>query len=133
MVPGTFPIPTWQITACHSPLILIIVTDNRVTSDNPPYASWIELKDAIPSDEQMLWFRRFYLPNEADWRSWKASPIAAPTESFAKVPPAWIGVAELDILRDEGIAYGEKIRDAGVAVEVHRYPAVHSLFYLDGE
>ena len=40
---------------------------------------------------------------------------------FAKVPDAWIGVCELDVLRDEGIMYGEALRKAGRTVEIKVY------------
>jgi acetyl esterase/lipase len=69
----------------------------------------------------MLWFRNNYLPNKEDWAKWESSPIFAPDETTAKAPPAWIAVAELDILRDEGIAYGEKLRAAGVDVTIKGY------------
>jgi acetyl esterase/lipase len=51
---------------------------------------------------------------------------------LAKVPPAYIGVCELDLLRDEGIAYGEKLKSLGVNVEVKVYPrAPHLILGLD--
>lgn len=81
----------------------------------------------------MLWFRNNYTPNEKDWTKWDNSPIFAPEESFKKAPPAWIGVAELDILRDEGLAYADKLRNAGVNVEVKIYKgAPHPIMAMDG-
>lgn len=81
----------------------------------------------------MIWFRTHYLPNEADWKNWDNSPIYAPDESFAKVPDAWIGVAELDILRDEGITYGDKLKNFGKNVETKIYKgAPHPIMAQDG-
>lgn len=81
----------------------------------------------------MLWFKHNYSPNEADWTKWDNSPLFAPDESFKKVPPAWIGVAELDILRDEGIAYAEKLSKAGVPVDLKVYKgAPHPIMAMDG-
>ncbi|KAH7104099.1 alpha/beta hydrolase fold-domain-containing protein [Auriculariales sp. MPI-PUGE-AT-0066] len=100
-------------------LLIVPVLDNTSTLEESPYVSWSELKHMPGLDpEQMIWFREMYMPREEDWKDWKASPMLAPPESFAKAPPAWIGVAGLDILRDEGISYGEKLRAAGVKAEV---------------
>lgn len=40
-------------------------------------------------------------------------------KNLADLPPAYIGVAGHDPLRDDGIRYGELLAAAGVAVEVH--------------
>jgi len=40
-------------------------------------------------------------------------------QSLAGLPPAYIGVAGFDPLRDDGIRYGELLAAAGVPVEVH--------------
>ncbi|ETW23955.1 lipase, partial [Mycobacterium gastri 'Wayne'] len=40
-------------------------------------------------------------------------------ENLAGLPPAYIGVAGYDPLRDDGIRYGERLSAAGVPVEVH--------------
>ncbi|MCY1372851.1 Carboxylesterase NlhH [compost metagenome] len=40
------------------------------------------------------------------------------------VAPAWIGLAEADPVVDEGIAYADKLRAAGVAVDLEIYRGV---------
>jgi len=81
----------------------------------------------------MMWFRRNYLPNSEDWSKWEASPLFASEESFAKAPRAWIAVCDLDVLRDEGIAYADKLRKAGVPVKVSvRSKAPHPIMAMDG-
>ena len=57
-----------------------------------------------------------YCPNEADRRNPLAAPLLA--ENHAGLPPAFVAVAENDPLRDDGYAYADKLRAAGVAVEV---------------
>lgn len=54
--------------------------------------------------------------------SLRSSPRYAPllAESHAGLPPAFIGVAEYDPLRDSGLAYAEALRAAGVPVKVHQ-------------
>ncbi len=46
-------------------------------------------------------------------------PTAAPArhQDLAGLPPAWIGVGDLDLFLDEDIAYGEALRAAGVPCE----------------
>jgi acetyl esterase/lipase len=81
----------------------------------------------------MFWFRKQYLPQEPTWARWDASPLLALDEMFRRVPKAWIAVAELDILRDEGIAYGKKLQSAGVPVEIKTYEgAPHPIMAMDG-
>ena len=38
--------------------------------------------------------------------------------------PAWLGLAECDPLVDEGLAYGDKLRAAGVPVDLEVYHGV---------
>ena len=56
-----------------------------------------------------------YCPNPED----RKNPLAAPlhAETHAGLPPAFIAVAENDPLRDDGYAYADKLRAAGIAVE----------------
>ena len=85
------------------------------------------------SPERMLWFRHNYLPNQEDWTKWDASPFLAPDDLLSKIPKAWIGVAELDILRDEGIQYGARLSKVGIEVEIDLYKgAPHPIMAMDG-
>jgi len=115
-------------------LLVVPVVDNTADVSGIPYSSWKENANTVSLvPDKMLWFRKNYLPNEADWSKWDNSPIFAPEESFKKCPKAWIGVAELDILRDEGIAYGEKLKQAGVQVEIQLYKgSPHPIMAMDG-
>ncbi|MEC5399962.1 alpha/beta hydrolase [Uliginosibacterium sp. H1] len=61
----------------------------------------------------IAWFQHNYLPSESDWRDWRASPIYAPR--FDGLPPALLMTAECDPLTDDGVAYLEKLTEAGVA------------------
>ena len=45
-----------------------------------------------------------------------ASPIEG---SFDELPPAYIETAEFDCLHDDGINYGAKLKNAGIAVEIN--------------
>ena len=59
-----------------------------------------------------------YCPNPEDLKNPLAAPMMAPDHSG--LPPAFIAVAEHDPLRDDGIAYAEKLEAAGVPVVLDR-------------
>jgi acetyl esterase len=48
------------------------------------------------------------------------------------VAPAWLGLAECDPLVDEGLAYADKLRAAGVAVDLELYQGVTHEFIKMG-
>lgn len=84
----------------------------------------------------MKWYGELFLPSsipsetEQDWR---ISPINAPDEILAKVPPALIATAEFDYLRDEGKAYVERLKKNGVQTEDVEMKGVgHVFVLLDG-
>ncbi|THU97426.1 hypothetical protein K435DRAFT_662798 [Dendrothele bispora CBS 962.96] len=94
-------------------LLIVPVTDNTAT--DAPGGRW-ESNKLSPwlSPDRMNWFKSNYLPNKEDWTKWDASPLFAPKELMAKTPNAWIGLAEMDILCDEGMEYGKKLKEVGV-------------------
>ncbi|MFZ2099883.1 MAG: alpha/beta hydrolase, partial [Oricola sp.] len=79
--------------------------------------SYVENADApLLNVHGMPAVNAMYVPNEADRRNPLAAPIFA--ESHAGLPQAFVAVAENDPLRDDGYAYADRLRDAGVPVEV---------------
>jgi acetyl esterase/lipase len=58
------------------------------------------------------------------------SPYAAAArlEDFTGLPPAYIEVGELDIFRDEDIAYAQRLVEAGISTELHVHPDVPHAF-----
>ena len=56
-----------------------------------------------------------------------APEYAAPARrtDMTGLPPAWIGVGDLDVLYDEGVAYGDKLKDCGVPCKVVTVPGMY--------
>jgi acetyl esterase len=75
------------------------------------------------------WFFDQYIP-KAERDDWRFAPFNAPDADG--VAPAWIGLAECDPLFDEGIAYGDKLRADGVAVDLEIYRGVTHEFIKMG-
>ncbi|MEO8486115.1 MAG: alpha/beta hydrolase [Betaproteobacteria bacterium] len=71
--------------------------------------------------DDMVWYWSQYLPRDADDGSARAVPTRA---AMAGLPPAHIVVAELDPLRDEGVALGERLEGAGVPATLEEVPAL---------
>lgn len=77
----------------------------------------------------LLWFYEHYLPGDADRSDPRVSPLK--TEDVSGLPPAYVMLAGFDPLHDEGLAYAQKLRDAGVAVTLADYPdMVHDFIYM---
>lgn len=76
------------------------------------------------------WFYDHYgAASEVDRGDPRMSPLLA--KDFAGLPPAYIMVAGFDPLHDEGVAYGEKLRGAGVSVMLADYSdLVHDFIYM---
>jgi acetyl esterase len=75
------------------------------------------------------WFFDQFIPREqrSDWRF---APLNAP--DVDGVAPAWFGLAECDPLVDDGIAYADKLRAAGVPVDLEIYRGVTHEFIKMG-
>ena len=81
----------------------------------------------------MKWSWDRYITDTKQRKEKYASPLQASLEDLKDLPPALIQVAENDILRDEGEAYGRKLEQAGVKVISVRYNGmIHDFGMLNG-
>ncbi|AXL90084.1 esterase [Streptomyces sp. CB09001] len=80
----------------------------------------------------MQWYWDQYTTNQAERAQITASPLRATTEQLAGLPPALVVTGEADVLRDEGEAYANKLREAGVPVTAVRFQGIiHDFVMLD--
>jgi acetyl esterase len=108
-------------------LLVYPVTDHVL--DIPSYESFGE--GYWLTTEEMAWAWDHYLPD----RGRRSDPLASPlrASSHRGLPPALVITAEFDPLRDEGEAYAEKLRAAGVPVKRTRYAGmIHGFFSCGG-
>ncbi|MER5261118.1 alpha/beta hydrolase [Actinosynnema sp. NPDC002837] len=96
------------------------VTD--ASFDTPSYREFAE--GYFLRRDAMQWFWDQYTTSEAQRAEITASPLRATVEQLTGLPPALVITAEADVLRDEGEAYANKLREAGVPVTAVRYQGV---------
>ncbi|MEL6349260.1 MAG: alpha/beta hydrolase fold domain-containing protein [Myxococcota bacterium] len=93
-------------------MLIYPVTSNRLDSD-----SMVNMPDAPvwgAENARKSWSK--YLQGH-DTPPKYASPLE--TEDFSGLPPAYIEPCEFDVLRDEGVAYAHRLREAGIPVELN--------------
>jgi acetyl esterase len=81
--------------------------------------------------ETMRWFWDNYVPDASRRTSPDASPLRG--QNLSDLPPAVVITAEHDVLRDEGEAYVDRLREAGVEVRHRRFAGqMHGFFTMVG-
>jgi acetyl esterase len=75
------------------------------------------------------YFFNHYLRSPTDWDDWRFAPLdghdaTGHTVELDGVAPAWLCLAECDPLVDEGLHYADRLRMAGVRVELEIYRGV---------
>jgi acetyl esterase len=123
-----------------------VVAQERKAAATPPrfqilWAPWVDMSRQTRSYElfgrgyflerpKLEWYPRHYLPRPEDALDPMASPLLG---DVSGVCPAALLIAGFDPLRDEGVAYAEKLRAAGVATYATVYDAlVHPFINVAG-
>lgn len=104
-------------TSLAKQILIYPMLDDRNTKSNPPL------------EPCLTW------THDNNFTGWSAllgkdlgaedvTPIVAPArlKDFTALPPAYIEVGDLDIFRDEAVAYGQQLALAGVPIELHVHP-----------
>jgi acetyl esterase len=108
--------------ALRAQALIYPVTDAAV--DTPSYREFADGWGLSAAGMRRFW--RLYLDG-ADGSDPDASPLRA--RDLEGLPPAYVLTAEADVLRDEGEAYADALRRAGVPVRHERWPGViHGFF-----
>ena len=126
--------------------IAAVIAQQRKSNDHPPryqilWVPWVELSAQHPSYDLfgngyfiekpiIEKYINHYLTGEQDASDSMISPLHGDVEN---VCPAAVLVAGFDPLRDEGLAYADKLKCAGVPVTVKCYEGlIHPFLNLSG-
>ena len=114
--------------ALRHQLLVYPVTDYRCRG--PSYERYARGYGTLEA-ESMHWFQRHYLGGPDPAEDWRASPLLA--ADLSGLPPALVVTAECDVLRDEGVAYAERLTASGTPCEHVPFPGmIHGFFGLLG-
>lgn len=87
----------------------------------------------VLDEAQISYFFDQYVRSPADRDDWRFAPLdAVNAPALDDVAPVWLGLAECDPLVDEGVMYGDKLRAAGVSVDLEIYRGVTHEFIKMG-
>jgi acetyl esterase len=112
------------------PEIALQVLVYPVTDCDLETASYTDPENQLMvSRDAMVWFWDHYVADPQARLRPDASPLRA--EDLSGLPAAVVLTAEHDVLRDEGEAYAERLRQAGVAVRHQRFAGqMHGFFSM---
>lgn len=101
-----------HVQAPAAQMLIYPVTDNSQTTkslDEYAYGAWSK------TSNRQMW--EIYLKNGDNGQLQYAAPLQA--KDFSNLPKAYVEPSEMDALRDEGIAYADKLKSAGNDVTVN--------------
>ena len=109
----------------------VLLYPSLLPARGTPYASYERQADGpLMTAREMVWFWDHYLRTADDARDPRAAPLLA--EDLTGLPPTTIVTAELDPLRDEALAYAERLAGSGVPVTTTTYAgAAHGFWWMD--
>ena len=105
-------------------MLICPVLDGRRAGDSHRLYREGYFLDAATLDRD---FAAYGGPTGLDLDDPRVSPLRA--DDFAGLPPALIETAEYDPVRDDGGAYADRLREAGVSVQYTCHPGMIHLFY----
>lgn len=115
----------------NGPAIALQVLVYPVTDADFSRPSYVELGTGAfqLTTQDMIWFWSHYVPDPEQRRHPLAAPLHA--EDLSGLPPAIVVVAGCDPLRDEGLAYAQRLAEAGVPTRVEKFDdMIHGFFTM---
>jgi acetyl esterase len=109
-------------------LQLLIYPGCAPHQNTPSHATFA--RGLVLEEPAISWFFGNYVQSRDEREDWRFAPLLAP--DVEGVAPAWVGLAECDPLVDEGIDYADKLRLAGVPVDLDIYRGVTHEFIKMG-
>ncbi|PQE29623.1 lipase protein [Rutstroemia sp. NJR-2017a BBW] len=111
-MPSEFDSGESSLSASSSSSSISSSSSSASSSSTPgtkSYPSWTlnQHTPALPA-AKMLWFRQHYLPTPHTWSDPGASPLLYES-GWENLPRTLVVVGGLDVLRDEGVKYAEKV------------------------
>jgi acetyl esterase len=114
-----------------APLPILQILAYPMTDMQSNWPSYEERGDGYTLDRPLVqWFLDNYVPEGHDPEDPYLFPLAA--SDLAGLAPTLVMTAEFDPLRDEGLAFAQRLAAAGVAVEhIHAEDQMHGFLLLD--
>ena len=109
-------------------LQMLIYPGTTAYQDTPSHQHFA--RGPVLDEPAITWFFENYVASRAEREDWRFAPLLAP--DVEGVAPAWVGLAECDPLVDEGVQYADKLRAAGVPVDLEIYRGVTHEFIKMG-
>jgi acetyl esterase len=109
-------------------LQLLIYPGCAAHQDTPSHRKFAQ--GFVLEEAGISWLFSQYLSSPVERDDWRFAPLNAP--DVDGVAAAWIGLAECDPLVDEGVLYADKLRAAGVPVDLEIYRGVTHEFIKMG-
>jgi acetyl esterase len=109
-------------------LQLLIYPGCAPHQNTPSHATFA--RGLVLEEPAISWFFGNYVQSRDEREDWRFAPLLA--SDVEGVAPAWVGLAECDPLVDEGIEYADKLRLAGVPVDLDIYRGVTHEFIKMG-
>ncbi|MGA6161632.1 alpha/beta hydrolase [Amycolatopsis magusensis] len=108
---------TGDLPVCFQLLVYPMLDDRTTLAERPDALVW------TPASNRFGWAA--YLGHDSAAGEDRPYAVPARRSDLSGLPPAWIGVGELDLFHDEDLAYAARLIEAGVACQVEVVPGMY--------